>query len=112
MASPIISPSQILDSYRKSDAVVIVCQNNADKAVEIAAVNEEAAKVIGLGNEELVGKPLTGILPERIAGAITEFVEYGEDGNDLLAVLSKVRDFSVKTADGREARFKLRVIRG
>jgi diguanylate cyclase (GGDEF)-like protein len=112
MALPLINPAQILDSYRKSDAVLIVCQNNTSKTIEIAAINDQASRVLGYNNENLVGKALDSILPERIGSTIAEFVEYGEEGNDLLAVLSKVRNFAVKTADGNEAGFKLRVIRG
>lgn len=112
MAVPIINLLHMLDSYRKSDAVLIVCQNNAKEAVEIAAINEEAAKVLGLGSEELVGKPLDTILSARIASAITDYIEYNDDRNDLQAVLSKVRDFAVKIAGGRELSFKLRIIRG
>jgi diguanylate cyclase (GGDEF)-like protein len=112
MAAPIINPTQILDSYRKSDAVLIVCQNNTSKIIEIAAINDEAARVLGYTNENLVGKSLTEILPERIGSTLSEFIEYDNDSNDLLTVLGKVRNFSIKTANGSELDFKLRVIRG
>jgi len=112
MASPAIKPAQILDSYRKSDAVLIVCQNNAKKTIEIAAINEQAARVLGYNNQELVGRPLADILPQRIMSTIAEFVEFGDHEQDLLTVLNKVRNFAVKAADGAEHEFKLRVIRG
>jgi diguanylate cyclase (GGDEF)-like protein len=112
MAAPLINPSQILDSYRKSDAVLIVCQNTLDKTIEIAAINGEAEHVLGYNNEQLVGKPLSDILPDRITSTIAEFVEYDNDNQDLLTVLNKVRNFSVKTVAGLEVNFKLKVIRG
>lgn len=113
MAAPLLSnPAQVLDSYRKSDAVIIVCQNNAKKHIEIAALNDEAVYVLGYGNEDLVGKMLSTVLPDRIASTIEEFVEYDDGNNDLLTVLGKVRSFAVKNAKGGEAEFKLRVIRG
>jgi diguanylate cyclase (GGDEF)-like protein len=80
--------------------------------VEIAAINDEAARVTGYTNEDLVGKPLANILPERVSSTITEFVEFAENKNDLFFVLSKIRNFSIKTRDGREMEFKLRIIHG
>jgi diguanylate cyclase (GGDEF)-like protein len=105
-------PSQILNSYRKSDAVIIVCQNNIKKMVEIAALNEEAARVLGYTNEELLGKPLSLVLPERVSSTIDEFVEFEENQNDLFFVLSKIRNFAVKTRSGHDLQFKLRIIHG
>jgi diguanylate cyclase (GGDEF)-like protein len=112
MASPQLNPSQALELYRKSDAVLIVCQNNDSKIIEIAAINNEAARMLGYTNEDLLGKSLLSILPERIGSTIEEFVVYDNDSNDLLTVLGKVRNFSVKAANGTEHDFKLRVIRG
>lgn len=112
MTTAAVQPSQILNSYRKSDAVIIVCQNNTKKIIEIAAVNEEAALVTGFSNEELLGQPLAHILPERLASTVAEFVEFKPDENDLLAVLNKIRNFSVKSRAGNEVEFKLRIIRG
>jgi len=82
------------------------------KQVEIAALNHEAIQVIGYTNEELLSKPLDSVLPERLSATIAEFVEFKEDKNDLLAVLNKIRNFALKTRDGRELQFTLRVIQG
>jgi len=106
------NPHQALDSYRKSDAVLIVCQNNDKKIVEIAALNEEASRITGYSNEEMVGRPLSLVLPERISSTIDEFIEYEENKNDLIGVLSKVRSFAIRTREGRETEFKLRIISG
>ena len=106
-----VNYNQTLDSYRKSDAIFIVCQNNSKKTVEIAAANEEARKISGYSNEELVGKPIACILPERIANIIDEFIEY-DDNNDLLAVLSKVSEFAIRTKSGKDLEIKLRIIPG
>ncbi len=107
-----VNPRQVLDSYRKSDAVFIVCQNNDKKMLEIAALNDEAVRITGYSNDEMVGHPLSLILPERISSIIDEFIEYEENKSDLLSVLSKVRDFAIRTRDGREVKFKLRIISG
>lgn len=114
MALPHINPSQILSTYRQSDAVLIVCQNNTTKAIEIMAINDEAARVTGYSNEMLISKPLATILPERISSTLSEFIGYEEEegDDDLLIVLGKVRSFSIKTIAGEEVEFKLRIIRG
>lgn len=106
------NPNHALDSYRKSDAVLIICQNNEKKILEIAAFNEEASRVTGYSNEEMVGRPLSLVLPERISSTIDEFIEYEDGKNDLMAILSKVRNFAIRTRDGKEIEFKLRIISG
>ena len=103
--------NQTLDSYRKSDAIFVVCQNNNKKIVEIAAVNEEARKISGYSNEELLGKSISSILPERISKLVDEFIEY-DDSNDLLAVLSKVSEFAIRTKSGEDLEITLRIIPG
>lgn len=112
MTKSIVNPAHILDSYRKSDAVVIVCQNNALKTFEIAALNEEASRLTGYNAAELVGGAFATLLPERINSTVTEFVEFGDDSHDLLSVLMKIRNFSIKAKNGQELAFRLRVIRG
>ncbi|HEU5046677.1 MAG TPA: diguanylate cyclase [Rickettsiales bacterium] len=107
-----MNASEALDSYRKADAVFIVCQNNAKRILEIAALNDEAARVTGYQNEEIVGRPLSLILPERINSLIDEFVEYENDKTDLMGVLTKVRQFAIRKNDGKEAEFKLRIVCG
>jgi GGDEF domain-containing protein len=107
-----INPAQILDSYRKSDAVIIVCQNNHGKSIQVEALNAEAVRVTGFSADELVGKAFFSILPDRIQSTITEFVDYKDEQHDLLAVLMKIRNFSIKGRSGQEQTFRLRVIRG
>lgn len=107
-----VSTAQVFNTYRKSDAVIIICQRNNDKRVEIAALNDEARQVTGFANEELVGKNLDRILPERIVRMLNEFIEYGESQNDVMAVLTRIRDFAIQTSTGQEREFRLRVIRG
>ncbi len=112
MTRPMVNPAHILDSYRKSDAVLIVCQNNALRTIEIAAINDEAARVTGFSNAELVGRSFETILPERITSTLTEFIEFDDDAHDLQAVLLKIRSFSIKGHSGKEVPYRLRVIRG
>lgn len=112
MINPVVNPDHILDSYRKSDAVLIVCQNNRLKKIEIMAMNAEAVNVTGFSSEELVGKSIEAIMPDRVWSTISEFVDFKEEQQDLLAVLIKIRNFFIKGRDGKEQAFRLRIIRG
>ncbi len=104
--------AQIFSSYRQSDAVLIVCQDNTRKTIEIVAANEAMAHVSGYTSQHLAGQPLAAILPERIRAVVAEMVEYGNDTKDLLAVTSKIRDFAVKSRHGQEIPFRLRITYG
>lgn len=112
MIKPSVNPTHILDSYRKSDAVIIVSQNNQGKFIQIEGLNEQAEKVTGSSSQQLVGQKLAAILPDRIQSTIAEFVDYKNEQQDLLAVLMKIRNFSIKTHAGNEQALRLRVIRG
>ncbi len=97
--------------YRSNDAVITICQNNRTKSIEISEINPHAAEVLGYKPAELVRKPITHILPPRIAELLTEYVEFADDANDVGAVLSKVQSFSVMGHDGKERGFRLKVVR-
>lgn len=112
MVATAISPTEMLANYRKSDAVIIVCQNHEKQVVEIAALNEEAQRVTGFSNDTVLGQPLRVLLPDRIAAAMAEYIEYGADQNDLQDVLMKVRDFAIRDVHGKEKEFRLRIVRG
>ncbi len=112
MTKPAVNPAHILDSYRKSDAVIIVSQNNQGKFIQIEALNEQAEKITGLSAQQIVGQKLSAILPDRIQSTIAEYVDYKNEHQDLLSVLMKIRNFAVKGHTGQELGLHLRVIRG
>ncbi len=97
--------------YRTSDAVITICQNNKAQSVTITEINESAKDITGFSVEELVGKPLNMILPARIVELMNEYVEFDPDANDVGAVLSKVRSFSIVSRDGNENGYRVRVVR-
>ncbi len=101
----------MLLGYRSNDAVITICQNNAQKSIEIRDVNRMAEDMLGAGNAELVGQALSRILPPRIAELLTEYVEYGGEINDVGAVLGKVQSFAIIGRDGKENGFRLKVVR-
>jgi len=97
--------------HRSNDAVVIICQNNSAKSIEITGVNKAAEELMGYSDKELSGKPLFQILPPRIATMLSEYVEFETDANDVGQVLSKVQSFSTIGKDGKENGYRLKVVR-
>ena len=97
--------------YRTNDAVVTICQNNKEKSIKIQQVNKFAEELIGYGAGELESKPLTNILPPRIAEMLNEYVEFEEGANDVGEVLGKVQSFSILGRTGKETGYKLKVVR-
>jgi len=103
---------QALDCYRKTDAVFIVCQNNAAKTLEVVALNDEARQISDYSDEMIIGKSLFTLLPERIIHIIEDHLTYETENDDINQILSKIRDFALQKRDGTETAFKLRIIAG
>lgn len=101
----------MLHTYRKHDAVIVVCQNNEKQVVEIAAVNEHAELLIGYRAEELVGKPLVNYVSPKLAELINEELNFKDTGFDLGDVLSKTYEFQFIHQGGQELKFRLRLVR-
>src|SRR5689334_16453004 len=98
-------------SHRSNDAVITICQDNTRRVVEIRELNGPAEEALGYQKATVAGKPLTGILPERIQKLLEEYVEFEDDGNDVGNVLSKVKSFCIVNTKGREVAFRLKVLR-
>lgn len=98
--------------YRSSDAVLTICQNNVAKSIEIIGINDAAASMTGYVASDIAGRALVDVIPSRIAGLLSEYVEYEPDANDVGMVLSKVQSFSLLSKDGKEHAYRLKVVRG
>jgi PAS domain S-box-containing protein len=101
----------MLHTYRKQDAVIVVCQNNDKQMVEIAALNERAAQLVGYQAEELVGKPLVEYVSSKLADLINEELNFKDSGYDFGDVLSKTYDVQFIHQNGQELWFRLRLVR-
>ncbi len=100
----------MLNGYRKNDVVILVCQNNALKRIEIGRINASAEALLGFSSNELEGKSLTALLPQRIAEILQDHVEYGVAEFDVANVLSRVPNFKIVDAKSEEYACKLQVI--
>lgn len=97
--------------YRAHEAVITVCQRNARKSIEIVEASEAASRILGYQAKDLQGKNLSFLLPPRIAAMVEEYVEFLPDGNDIAAVLGKVKDFTLLGSDNSYRPFQLKLAR-
>lgn len=97
--------------YRNNDAVLVICQNNKSKSIEIVSINDIGTSLLGFTTADLQGKGFTTLLPERMSILLNEYVEYEADANDVGAVLSKVQSLTLTTKDKKEKRLRLKVVR-
>ncbi len=101
----------MLNTYRRHDAVLVVCQNNEARKIEIAAVNDQAQTITGYTNEEMVGSSLLEILDDSSVQLLNEQIDFAPSHNDVADVLTKVRSLHVRTKAGDMQEFRLRVVR-
>ncbi len=97
--------------FRKTDAVLTIAQDNAEQSIRVTAANEVASELIGVPLDELSGKSFKDILPDSIVGAIDDYVEFETGANDVSEVLRRVRDFQLKSAEGKSIPFRLKIVR-
>ena len=96
--------------HRNNDAVLTVCQNNDAKTITISGANRTACELTGLEPADLLGKSLESFLPKRIIELLHEYVEFGNNANDVGAVLGKVSSFSLLDKNGMEKSYKIKVM--
>jgi GGDEF domain-containing protein len=97
--------------YRNNDAVLTICQNNKAASVTICEINHPASELLGFGSYELADKPLSAILPQRIADLLNEYIDFANDTNDVGSVLSKVQSFSIMGKNGTEHAYRIKIYR-
>ncbi len=98
-------------NHRPNDAVLTICQNNREKLVTISEINDAAKGLIGFEPSEVVSRPLSNILPPRIAELLTEYIDFENDSNDVGSVLSKVQSFSIVGKNGQEKSYRTKISR-
>ncbi len=101
----------MLNTYRRHDAVLIVCQDNSKQCIEVAAINEQAQKITGYGTEEVVGIPLQDIVDDSLREVLNDRVEFKDGHDDVADALMRVRQLSLKNKNGSMQEFRLRVVR-
>ncbi len=101
----------MLNTYRRNDAVLVVCQNNGTQRVEIAAINDQARKVMGYGNEEIVGRSLHELVEDSVKELLNDKITYVDNQEDVADALINVRNMKVLTRSGSHQEFRLRVVR-
>ncbi len=101
----------MLGNYRANDIVLVIQQDNIARRIDLLSMNENASHMLGYG-ASMEGKPLSALLPERIAGLLNEYVEYSDQGNDVARVLGRVSDFHLLDHAGNALPFFPKLIPG
>ncbi|WP_341808772.1 hypothetical protein [Wolbachia endosymbiont (group E) of Neria commutata] len=103
--------NDFITARRKDDAVISICQDNEKKTVLILGLNQAAMDLLKYESEKLLNKPLVDILSARAANNMKNYLDYTENGHDLLDILPKVIDFSLIDAKGENVKTKVKVFR-
>jgi len=96
---------------RKDDLRLDIIQHQQEKLLTVVSADSDLEHHLALEADELVGKDLRVILPRNIQELIESYLEFGDEVQDLSAVLSKVRKFGLLHKKGREIRFSLKILR-
>jgi PAS domain S-box-containing protein len=80
-----------------SDAIIVI---NSDQI--IVRFNEGAQWMFGYRRDEIIGKPLDVLIPDRSIQIHREFVKQYSKSNDVSRVMSARRDISGRRKDGSE----------
>ncbi|MGL9760957.1 MAG: hypothetical protein ACR5LB_01840 [Wolbachia sp.] len=100
-----------ITARRKDDAVISLCQDNRRKTVLISGLNQTARDLLKYEKESLLNKPLINILSAKAANDVRNYLEYAEDGYDLLDIFPKVISFSLINSKGEDIKTKVKVFR-
>ena len=101
----------MLNTYRRHDAVLVICQNNEARQIEIAAINDQAKKITGYSSEEIVGRNLQELVDDRLRELLNDKVSFENQQDDVADALMKVRSLNIRTRSGTMQEFRLRVVR-
>lgn len=96
---------------RRGEAVLIVAQSDADKAIAIVAANALAEAMLGEDAGGLVGQPIQGVLGGGVQKIIDEDVEFIEGAPDFGDVFSRLREVKLRRRNGDEIPVSVRVSR-
>jgi GGDEF domain-containing protein len=92
--------SKLITASRRTDAVISVTQDNQAKTLTIINMNMAAERLLSLYNKEINNKSFYDIISQPCRQDIESYIEFEAGGNDLAAILNRMRDFYVITRDG------------
>jgi PAS domain S-box-containing protein len=99
---PVLISRLLEDAF---DAVVII-----DDRCRIRYLNGSMSALAGYGREELLGKPLDGLLPGALGAHHGNYVASYIDGGKPSGVLARVREFTIRHRSGEMIRIELKAL--
>ena len=91
-------------AVRNGDMMLVVIQNNEEKALTISMINEQLEAMLGYGKDEVLNRRLETILGAAEAEAIEDDMEYSDEGPDFGDIFSKMREMKLRRRLGDEVR--------
>ena len=90
---------ETMSAQEKDDAVIMVCQNNVAQQVTIDGLNNTAEILLGIKEEEIIGKPLHTIMSGGVIDDIRNDITFDSLGDDLSDVLHRIKKFHIIDAN-------------
>lgn len=100
-------PSEV----RKSDGVLMVVQNNAERTLTITGANEVVSNLLGYAEGDLVDHPLNEVLGGRVVQYIKEELEFTDEGADFGDIFARQPTVRLKHRLGEELQLDCSVMR-
>ena len=101
----------MLNTYRRHDAVFIICQKNETQKLEIAGLNQRAQNVTGYTAEDLTGQDIRELFSPELQDLLAERLTFSDGQDDLADALLKVRTLKLRIKNGTLQEFRVRVVR-
>jgi GGDEF domain-containing protein len=96
---------------REGDGVLTLTQDDTRKQWYIEEVNDQAARILGYGSDELKRVPLETVLGKKTSDALRDLVEFVPGAPDLSDAVAKIREFRLKPRGGDEFAMSVRLSR-
>lgn len=97
----------------KKPIEVHLVQDNAKRRITISKVSDGFDRLspsLAYGKDDIEGKTIDHLLPERLMKAVNDYVEFVPDGSDLKDVLERIRNFSLRDLHGNEVLVRKQLI--
>jgi GGDEF domain-containing protein len=96
---------------RAGEGVILVVQDNAEKKLVIAGMNDAAVQILGYEGEDITGRRLETVLSPKTAEFLADELEYEEDAPDFGEVLARQRQIRLRHRLGDESQIDCNVSR-
>jgi diguanylate cyclase (GGDEF)-like protein/PAS domain S-box-containing protein len=106
-----VASEMAMAGKRRTDSILRITQDNANKALIVQEGNDNAEKLFGLSASQIVGKDIRNFVSEHVSQTIQDMMDFKETGRDLAYVLNRTSHFMVKNSAGYDVPLEIKAIR-